>query len=142
MYPYVHEKTDKNAYSSTLCSGSKVDTTQMEVAVEYLNGLQYIHMLENYIANRDEPNATIHNNIILSKRSQPQKKTHSRISLIKISKAVRHHPPNKKSYSKRNLNSGCFRSGKQQQLTGKRDPESLGITEALCILIVLMVPPV
>lgn len=38
-YPYVHEKTDKNAYSSTLCSGSKVDTTQMEVAVEYLNGL-------------------------------------------------------------------------------------------------------
>lgn len=57
-------------------------------------------MLENYIANRDEPNATIHNNIILSKRSQPQKKTHSRISLIKISKAVRHHPPNKKAIAK------------------------------------------
>ena len=38
-YPYIHQETDKNAYSSTLCSGSKVDTTQMEVAVEYLNGL-------------------------------------------------------------------------------------------------------
>lgn len=58
-------------------------------------------MLENYIANRDEPNAAIHNNIILSKRSQPQTKTHSRISLIKISKPARHpQPPPKKAMAK------------------------------------------
>ena len=64
----------KNGYSTTLCSGSKADATQMGVAVECLNGLQYIHMLENYIANRDEPNATIRNSIILSKGTSLKRK--------------------------------------------------------------------
>lgn len=82
----------KNVYTTTLCSGSKADTTQMGVAVQCLNGLQYIRMLDNYIANRDEPNATIH-----SKAKEPaSKEMHCRISRIKSSKPAPHPPTQKK----------------------------------------------